>query len=96
MKRPPDMSLAQFTAALKRNGFKYGHLFWFYDTSGQTSGVSYAGIFTRKGKLLRRATLAHLIRQRNVEIVKNENAIRSPGFTNPDAKTVQECHENRT
>lgn len=68
MKRPPDMSARQFNAALKRNGFRHAFLFWFEDTTGQTEGISYSGIFYRKGKLARRATLAHLLKRREHQI----------------------------
>lgn len=64
MKRPPEMSRAAFRAALARNGFSGPVIAWFADTTGQTPGLNYSGVFTTKGKLLRRATLAHLIRAR--------------------------------
>jgi hypothetical protein len=90
VKRPPEMSHRQFVAALKRNGFRHAALFWFEDTSGRTPGASYSGIFTRKGKTCRRATIAHLIRQRDAQEHRDENSIRSPGFRKPNAPTVQE------
>lgn len=58
------MSRAAFKAALARNGFRGPVIAWFADTSGLTPGHSFSGVFTAKGKLLRRSTLAHLIRAR--------------------------------
>lgn len=89
MKRPPEMSASQFRAALARNGFSGPIMFWFQDTTGQTPGVSYGGIFTLKGKLCRRQTIAELIRKRADQVRRNENSIRNPGFTDPGAKTIQ-------
>lgn len=59
-----DMSKAEFLKALERNGFRNTVLgLWFEDTTGTT--VTYGGIVTSKGKLLRRETIAHLIRSRD-------------------------------
>jgi hypothetical protein len=73
MKRPPDMSHAAFKAALLRNGFRGPVVAWFEDTTGATPGVSYSGVFTSKGKLLRRTTIAHLIRRRHHQVTINES-----------------------
>lgn len=70
MKAPRELSRKQFNEAMQRNGFKHHALFWFIDTTGQTPGCSYSGIFWRNGKLARRATLAHLIRRRDEEIAR--------------------------
>lgn len=70
MTKIPEMTAKQFSDALKRRGFRHAFLFWFEDTSGACPHVSFGGLFTRKGKLLRRATLAQLIRARDAEIAK--------------------------
>lgn len=59
---PRDMTHKQFLAALERNGFRKPVLFWV--SSKDDPSRSYSMIFTRKGKLLRRVTLAHLIAER--------------------------------
>ncbi len=64
MKRPPEMSRAQFNAALKRNGFKKV-LLWISDTTGIVPGVSWGVLLHRNGKTAYRATLAHVLRERN-------------------------------
>ena len=71
MKQPPDMSRAAFKTALQRNGFDTV-LLWVRDISGQTPGVSYGMVMNHKGKILRRATLAHAIRSRAAEIAKQQ------------------------
>lgn len=74
MKRPPEMSRAQFRAALKRNGFRQ-ILMWFEDTTGECPSVSWGAILAIKtGKIMRRATLAKIIRERNSEIAKRRAA----------------------
>lgn len=70
MKQAPEMTRAAFKAALARNGFRGPIIAWFEDTTGQTPGVSYSGVFTRKGKICRRATLAYLIHKRAEESAK--------------------------
>lgn len=64
MKAPRDMTRAQFDAALKANGFrKIFH--WIEDRTGSAPGVSWGVIFSvQNGKIARRATLAHVMRQR--------------------------------
>jgi hypothetical protein len=74
MMRPRDMTRAEFKAALARRGFRGPIIAWFEDTTGATPGVSYSGVYTRKGKLLRRTTIAHLIRSRDAEIAKQGKA----------------------
>jgi hypothetical protein len=71
MKRPPDLSRAAFKAALQRNGFCMV-LLWCRDTSGAMPGSSYGVVMDRKGKILRRATLAHVIRSRAADVAKQE------------------------
>lgn len=68
MKQPPDMSRAQFKDALARHGFKGPILMWFQDT--KHPHISYGGVYSMKGKLHRRATLAKLIRSRKEEEAK--------------------------
>ena len=64
MKRPAELSRAAFRAALRRNGFRIV-LLWCEDISGATPGHSYGMVMNTKGKILRRATLAHVIRERD-------------------------------
>lgn len=64
--RNRDMTRAEFNAALKRNGFAnaFGGL-WFRDTTGVCSeGHSFGAIFDVNKGVRRRATIAHLIRER--------------------------------
>jgi hypothetical protein len=70
MKAPKDMTGAQFAGALRRNGFRKV-LLWIEDTSGACPGVSW-GIVIRRGtgKIMRRATLAKVIQERETEIAK--------------------------
>ncbi|HWP88521.1 MAG TPA: hypothetical protein VNM70_11610 [Burkholderiales bacterium] len=72
MKQPPDMSRAAFKAALVRNGFRQV-LLWGEDTTGMTPGVSYGMVMNHKGKILRRASLAYMLRRRAEEATKREN-----------------------
>ncbi len=58
-----DMSRVQFLAALARNGFGKPIMFWI--SSKDDPSRSYGMIFTAKGKLRRRETLAHVLRERN-------------------------------
>jgi hypothetical protein len=70
MKAPRDMSRAQFLAALKEHGFRKV-LFWGEDTTGQCPGVSWGFVVSRStGKVLHRATLAKLVKEREAEIAK--------------------------
>ena len=62
MKRPPDMTAAQFNAALKRRGWSKV-LFWIHiPTLTGSRGVGVI-VNRRTGKIMRRATLAHAIRE---------------------------------
>lgn len=74
MKRPPEMSRAAFQAALERNRFSGPVMFWFRDLD--TKGHSYSGVFTVKGKLLRRATLAKLLADRKAREAHEEKLLR--------------------
>lgn len=87
MKRPPEMSRKQFAAALQRNGFKQV-LLWVQDTSGAVPGTSWGMVMHMNGKNAYRATLAKVLRERRAQIQRNEDSIKSAGFTNPDAKTI--------
>lgn len=58
-----DMTKAQFYAALDRNGFNRPTLWWV--SSKDDDSISYGMIFDRTGKLMRRATLAHVIYSRD-------------------------------
>ena len=66
-----DMSNREFSAAMKRNGFRHEFLLWFKDTTAQTPHIRFSGLFSTKGKLFRRATIAHLIRQREAELKRS-------------------------
>jgi hypothetical protein len=70
MKAPKDMTGPQFAEALRRNGFRKV-LLWIEDTSGACPGVSW-GIVIRRGtgRIMRRATLAKVLREREAEIAK--------------------------
>ncbi len=57
-----DMSRAQFLAALERNGFSKPVLLWSYSLDDPS--LSYSLLFDHKGRILRRASLAHLIQSR--------------------------------
>jgi hypothetical protein len=65
-----EMSRPQFSAALKRNGFSTPILFWVY--SRDNPNISYSMLFTTKGKVLRRATIAHLLQSRERDRAKSE------------------------
>lgn len=68
--RTRDMSRAEFVAALKRNGFASDFGAWFKDTSGQAPGYSIGGVFTHRGVLLRRTTIAYLIERRKAIVAE--------------------------
>lgn len=72
-RRNPEMSRAQFKAALARNGFKQT-LLWIEDTTGQVPGISWGIVMHPGGKVARRATLAKVLRERRAEIEKKETA----------------------
>jgi hypothetical protein len=63
-----DMTRTQFHAALERNGFKRPVLMWCKSKEGPA--ISYGMLFDRKGKLLRRETIAYLIKRRAAEMAK--------------------------
>jgi hypothetical protein len=70
MRAPRDMSSDQFLAALKEHGFRKV-LFWGEDITGQCSGISWGFVINRRtGKVMRRATLAKLLREREKELAK--------------------------
>jgi hypothetical protein len=71
MKRARDLSRRQLVAAAKRQGFR-AVMGWLEDTSGETPGVSYGMVMTAKGKVLRRTSLAHAIRQRKAHVARAE------------------------
>lgn len=59
------MTRKEFNAALKHHGFKM-EMLWLRDTTGVTAtccGV----VMNTKGKILRRATLARAIRERDAD-----------------------------
>jgi len=60
-----DLTLAQFLAALARNGFKHtpGPLPYFTDLR-HAHAVHFGAILTRDGRTLRRATIKHLLASR--------------------------------
>ncbi|MDE2105419.1 MAG: hypothetical protein KGL39_49790 [Patescibacteria group bacterium] len=57
MKRPPDMSRKQFLSALRARGWK--QVMWWVDIGGGRS----IGLVLIGGKINRRASLAHAIRE---------------------------------
>lgn len=59
---PRDMTRKQFFAALDRNGFCRPILAWV--SSKDDRSHSFSMVFTPKGKILRRLTIAHLIAER--------------------------------
>ena len=63
-----DLTRSQFLAALDRNGFRKPIMFWI--TSKDAPDVSYGMVFSRQGKILRRVTLAHVIRERDKNRMK--------------------------
>jgi hypothetical protein len=71
MKRPPEMTKRQFTAALQRNGFRQV-LLWITDTTGQVPGTSWGMMMHHNGKMAYRASLAKVIRERNAAVERSE------------------------
>lgn len=71
IQRQREMSRAQFKAALKKNGFRSILGCWFEDTTGQCDRVSWGALIGPSG-LLRRATLAKIVRERRAEVAKRE------------------------
>ena len=64
MRKPRDLTAAQFNAELRCRGFRR-ILLWVEDTTGVAPGVSFGVIVSqRTGKILRRATLAKVLRER--------------------------------
>lgn len=63
-----DMTRRQFYAALERNGFGKPILMWV--SSKDNPNISYSMLFTIKGKICRRETLAHLIARREQDRAK--------------------------
>lgn len=58
-----DMTKVEYIAALLRNGFQRPVLFWI--TSADDRSVSYGVVVDRKtGRVMRRATIAHIIKAR--------------------------------
>lgn len=86
-RRNPEMSRAQFHAALKRNGFRK-ILLWIEDTTGAVRGTSWGMVLHMNGKAAYRATLAKVLRERRLQVERDEQSIHTPGFRNPDAKTI--------
>jgi hypothetical protein len=74
MKVPRDLTRDQFLSALRKRGFRKV-LLWIEDTSGACPGVSW-GIVIRRGTggIMRRATLAKVIQEREAEIAKRDRA----------------------
>lgn len=59
---PRDMTPREFSAALKRNGFRKV-MFWIDRPNRADNTISVGVIMGMDGKLRRRATIAHAIRQ---------------------------------
>ena len=57
-----DMTDRQFLEALKRNNFTRPVLFWCCDKLNDSH--NYSIICTRQGKIMKRATIAHLLASR--------------------------------
>jgi hypothetical protein len=68
MQAPRDMTRAQFDAALKRRGWRKV-LLWIEVGNGHSIGM----VMNLNGKINRRASLAHAIRQ----AAKNETAVEA-------------------
>jgi len=69
------MTRREFETALERNGFRLAYLFWYEDTTGQTPGVLYSGVYD--GTTLhdrRRDTVRRLIAQRARELSRRAMA----------------------
>ena len=62
MKRPPDMSRAEFHTALKRRGWRQV-LLWIDMGTSQFAGSWSIVMVMINGKINRRASLAHAIRE---------------------------------
>ncbi len=69
-----DMTSAQFAAALKRNGFSKPVIFWV--SHPDLPNHSFSMLFTSKGKLCRRETIAHLIKRRDEELANVAKTFR--------------------
>lgn len=66
-----EMTAKEFTAALKRHGFKHDYLFWFSDTTGQMTDTRVGCIWdSRNKRIARRSTLAKLIRIRDEHVAR--------------------------
>lgn len=65
-----DMTSAQFSDALKRNGFERPVMFWVHHRD--LPNISFSMVFRKNGKLLRRLTIAHLIKRRDEELAKRK------------------------
>lgn len=68
-----DFTKAQFYSALERNGFSRPVLGCWVEDRQHGTGVSYGLVVGEKG-LLRRASLAHVIKCRASEIAKRKAA----------------------
>lgn len=67
MRKPREMSAAQFVAALEEHGFQQ-ELLWLHDIE---TGISFGMVMDTRGKLLRRASLAKALRGRKEELAKH-------------------------
>lgn len=65
MKRTRDLTHRQFLAALKRNGFRLMDGLWMADTTGVTTAWFGTVYRQRDGKIMRRASLAKAVRDRD-------------------------------
>lgn len=64
-----DLTFKQFLTALERNNFARPVLFWVQDKENPRH--SYGMIITAKGKILKRATIAHLLASRAADAKKD-------------------------
>ena len=75
-----DMTRKQFLAALERNGFSRPILLWVHDRKSEernaegriVRSIDRPLTFTSKGKLLRRESLANLLRARDRDAKKEQ------------------------
>jgi hypothetical protein len=74
----PQMSAAEFAAALKRNGFRIVRA-KIEDATGRCPGIRWAAVFRGPNAVDRNRTLAKVIRERDAEIAR-----RALGETEPE------------
>jgi hypothetical protein len=68
-RQEPQMTAAEFAAALKRYGFRVVRA-KIEDATGQCPGIRWAAVFRGRNVLDRNRTLAKVIRERDAEIAR--------------------------